>query len=55
VLSLSLSREKRSIGVDDAVSTFGSRVGQTGFHVANVIVDVVRGDLFVFRRTAHID
>jgi len=55
VLSLSLSREKRSIGVDDAVGTFGGRVGQTGFHVANVIVDIVRGELFVFRRATHVD
>lgn len=53
MLSLALTREQRSIGVDDAVGTFSGRVGKTGFHVTDVIVDVVAGDLFVLGRAAH--
>jgi hypothetical protein len=53
MLSLALAREQWSIGVDDAVRTLSGRVGKTGFHVADMVVDVVAGDLFVFGRAAH--
>jgi hypothetical protein len=53
MLSLAFAREQWSIGVDDAVGAFSGRVGKTGFHVTDVVVDVVAGDLFVFGRAAH--